>query len=124
MNSNLIFIYDGECPFCKEFAQLLELKSNLPNIEIKNARKHPNGIPQGYDMDTNGAILMKDGEMLYGAKAINWICSEIKEPSNALLKLISITFSSRYRTGLIFPFLLISRRISLLLKGVPRKINL
>ena len=31
MENKLIFIYDGECPFCSKFAALLELKSNLPD---------------------------------------------------------------------------------------------
>ena len=120
MESKLVFIYDGECPFCNRFAELLELKSNLANIQIKNARDKPNEMPKGYDMDINGAILLKDGQMLYGAKAINWICSEIEEPSDALLKLLSIIFSSNHRTGLIFPFLLVARRIALFFKGIPR----
>ena len=30
MTSNFTFIYDGECPFCNHFAELLELKAN-PN---------------------------------------------------------------------------------------------
>ena len=62
MQSKLIFIYDGECPFCNQFAELLELKSNLPNLEIKNARERPNQIPDNYDMDIKGAILIKDGK--------------------------------------------------------------
>ena len=27
MTSNYTFIYDGECPFCNHFAELLEIKS-------------------------------------------------------------------------------------------------
>ena len=122
MSSTLIFIYDGQCPFCKHFAELIELKSNLPDIQIKDARKDSIGIPNDYDMDINGAILLKGNEMFQGAKAINWICSQINEPSDALLKILSITFSSRQRTYFLFPFLLISRRIALYFKGIPRKI--
>mgnify|MGYP001391154806 CR=1 FL=1 len=57
MNSTIIFIYDGECPFCNHFAQLIELKSGLPNLQIKNARENPQELPIEYDMDTRGAIL-------------------------------------------------------------------
>ena len=73
MSSTLIFIYDGQCPFCKHFAELIELKSNLPDIQIKDARKDSIGIPNDYDMDINGAILLKGNEMFQGAKAINQI---------------------------------------------------
>ncbi len=123
MSSKLIFIYDGDCPFCNQFAELLELKSNLNNIEIKNARENLSVIPLGYDMDLNGAILLKDEEMLNGAEAINYICSQIQDPSDNLLKTLSILFSSKRRTKYIFPFLLIARRIALIILGIPIKIS-
>ena len=125
MNSKVVFIYDGECPFCNKFAELLELKSGLPNISILNARENLSDLgllqKKGYDID-KGAILLKDNEILHGAKAINWLCSKIENPSDNLLKILALTFSSNNRTDFIFPFLLISRRLLLLLKGVPRKL--
>ena len=122
MSSNLIFIYDGECPFCNHFAELLVLKSNLPDIQIKNARDQPPEMPDGYDMDVKGAILINDGKILNGSSAINWICSQIKEPSDSLLKILAITFSSKERSDYLFPLLLIARRIALFFMGVPRKL--
>tara|TARA_B100000029_G_C17174730_1_gene814618 strand:+ start:231 stop:602 length:372 start_codon:yes stop_codon:yes gene_type:complete len=122
MQSKLLFIYDGECPFCNYFAELLELKSNIPGIEIKNAREYPSQLPVGYDMDIKGAILLKDGSPLTGASAINYICSKIENPSDSLLNLLSLIFSSHQRTRFIFPLLLVSRRIALFFKGVPRKV--
>ena len=127
MSSKLVFIYDGECPFCNHFAELLELRSGLPEMTIKNAREN---LPEmkallerGYDLD-NGAILLKGEEVLHGASAIKWVCSQIKKPSDKLLKLIAITFSSNFRTDIIFPFLLLTRRSLLFFKGVPRKLFL
>ncbi len=122
MNSDIIFIYDGQCPFCNHFATLLELKSNIPNIQVKDARNNPQDLPKGYDMDTKGAVLYIGGEFLHGANAINWICAQVKSPSGSLLKLISKTFSSKARTEFIFPFLIIARRIALSFKRVPNKI--
>ncbi|KGG35819.1 DCC1-like thiol-disulfide oxidoreductase family protein [Prochlorococcus sp. SS52] len=125
MDSKLVFIYDGECPFCKHFAELLELKSGLPDIFILNARENLPEITsllnRGYDID-NGAILLKDEEVLHGANAINWICSRIDKPSDSLLKILSIVFFSKKRTNFIFPLLIIARRFALLLKGVSRKL--
>ena len=34
MEDRLTFIYDGECPFCNHFAELIELKSKLSDISI------------------------------------------------------------------------------------------
>ena len=40
MKTEITFIYDGECPFCNHFAELLELKSKIKNITILDARKN------------------------------------------------------------------------------------
>ena len=120
MSDKSLFIYDGECPFCNHFAQLLELKSSIPSIEILDGRKKLSLLSQlykqGYDLN-NGAILINKGTILHGAEAINWICSEIKEPSDSLLEILRIIFSSNKRTKVLFPFLLWGRRFSLTLKG-------
>ena len=123
MSSKLTFIYDGECPFCNQFAELVELKSNLPNIEIKNARNKPREMPNGYDMDVKGAILIKDNVVLSGVAAIHFICSEITDPSDSLLKILSSLFSSKKRTSLVFPLLITGRRVLLFFKGIPRKLG-
>ncbi len=120
MSDKTLFIYDGECPFCNHFAQLLELKSSLSKLEILDGRKNLALLSklynQGYDLN-KGAILIKNEKILHGADAINLICSEIKEPSNSLLEVLRIIFTSNKRTNFLFPFLLWGRRLSLTLKG-------
>ena len=121
-DTTLTFIYDGECPFCNHFAQLLELKSKIKNISILDGRKNPELIKdllkKGYDLD-RGAILLKNKEIFHGASAINTICKHINQPSSRLLEILSITFKSTKRTKFIFPFLLRARRLALISKGVP-----
>tara|TARA_Y100001968_G_scaffold301689_1_gene314224 strand:- start:24302 stop:24682 length:381 start_codon:yes stop_codon:yes gene_type:complete len=122
MDEKLTFIYDGQCPFCNQFAELLELKSNIPSIEIKDARSFPVELPSSYDIDVEGALLIADDQMLSGANAINYICSKLKDPSDNLLKILAVIFQSSKRTRIIFPILIFSRRATLLFKGVPRKL--
>ena len=120
-NSSFIFIYDGECPFCNHFAELLEIKSRLKNLTILDGRKNKKFLKEllrkGYDLD-KGAILLKDEEIYHGANAINIICKEIKNPSNNLLKILSILFNSNKRTNLLFPLLLRARRFTLISRGI------
>ncbi len=120
MSGKTLFIYDGECPFCNHFAQLLELTNSLPTIEIVDGRKNLTLLSQlyrkGYDLN-KGAILINNGNIKHGADAINWICNEIKEPSDSLLEILRIIFTSKERTSLLFPFLLWGRRLSLTIKG-------
>ena len=121
MNTNLTFIYDGECPFCNHFAELLELKSKINNITILDGRKNLKIInsllEKGFDID-KGAILLKGDEIFHGAEAINKICNQINNPSSKLLNLLSKIFKSDKRTNLLFPFLVRARRLALISKGV------
>ena len=121
MTSNFTFIYDGECPFCNHFAELLEIKSKIKNIKILDGRKNLSIIrsllEKGYDLD-KGAILLKDDDIFHGANAINVICKEVNNPSSNLLKILSSVFKSNKRTKLLFPFLLRARRFALISKGV------
>ena len=121
METNLTFIYDGKCPFCNHFAELLELKSKIKNINILDGRKNKalinSLLEKGFDID-NGAILLMGDNIYHGAEAINTICNQINNPSGRILKLLSKIFKSNKRTKLLFPFLLRARRFALISKGV------
>jgi len=121
MSSNYTFIYDGECPFCNHFAELLEIKSKITNIKILDGRKNltliKTMLDKGFDLD-KGAILLKDEEILHGAEAINTVCKQIDNPSSGLLLLLSRIFKSNKRTKVLFPLLVRARRIALISKGV------
>tara|TARA_Y100001968_G_scaffold125629_1_gene114632 strand:+ start:99 stop:500 length:402 start_codon:yes stop_codon:yes gene_type:complete len=120
MSDKTLFIYDGECPFCNHFAQLLELKSSIPSLEILDGRENLQQLTQlykkGYDLN-KGAILIKNGEIKHGSDAINFICSEIKEPKDSQLEILRIIFTSNKRSQILFPFLLWGRRLLLTIKG-------
>ena len=121
MTSNYTFIYDGECPFCNYFAELIEIKSNINNIKILDGRKNLTLMKylfeKGYDLD-KGAILMKDEDIFHGADAINTICKQINNPSSSLLLLLSELFKSNKRTKFFFPLLVRARRFALISKGI------
>lgn len=121
MTNNYTFIYDGECPFCNHFAELLEIKSKITNIKIIDGRKNltliKSLLKKGYDLD-KGAILLKDEAIFHGADAINTICKKINNPSSSLLLLLSRVFKSKKRTKTIFPLLIRARRFALIAKGI------
>ena len=121
MTSNFTFIYDGECPFCNHFAELLEIKSKITNIKILDGRKNltliKSLLDKGYDLD-KGAILLKDEKIYHGSEAINMICKRINNPTSSLLLLLSRVFKSNKRTKLFFPLLVRARRFALISKGV------
>ena len=69
MDSKVTFIFDGECPFCNQFAELLELKSGLENLVVLDGRNNTSLLKklfkQGYDLD-NGAIILNENKVLHG----------------------------------------------------------
>ena len=121
MTFKYTFIYDGECPFCNHFAELLEIKSGLPNIKILDGRKNlpliKSLLEKGYDLD-KGAILLKDKDIFHGAEAVNTICEQINNPSHSLLLILSRLFKSNRRTKMLFPLLVRARRLALISKGI------
>ena len=116
----ITFIYDGECPFCNHFAQLLELKSSIPTLEILNGRDNLEQLTklykQGYDLN-KGAILINNGNIKHGADAINFVCSKLKKPNDTLLEILRTIFTSNKRSHLLFPLLIWGRRFLLTIKG-------
>ena len=121
MDTSFTFIYDGKCPFCNQFAELLELKSKINNISIIDARKNPKLVKdllkKGFDID-QGAILLNEDKIFHGYEAINTICKQIDNPSSNLLKILTLTFKSTKRARLLFPFLVTARRLALISRGV------
>tara|TARA_B100000700_G_C14211588_1_gene475056 strand:- start:8 stop:394 length:387 start_codon:yes stop_codon:yes gene_type:complete len=121
-----ILIYDGECPFCNKFAELVELQSGIENLRIKDGRENKSELKRlkekGYDLDM-GAIVINNEEILQGSIAITWIFSQISNPSTSLIYLLKYVFSSTNRAKSIYPFLLYARRAILFARGIPRKIN-
>ena len=120
-NSSFTFIYDGKCPFCNHFAELLELRSKLNDITVLDARKNPKLVNEllskGFDID-QGAVLFHEDKIFHGHEAINTICNQISNPSSNLLKILAMTFKSSKRAKFIFPFLVTARRFALISKGV------
>ncbi len=120
MTSKTLFIYDGDCPFCNHFAQLLELKKCIQTLEIIDGRENLELLTklynQGYDIN-QGAILITNTKILHGAEAVNWICTKLNNPNHSLLEILRALFISKNRSRILFPLLLWSRRLSLTLKG-------
>ena len=116
----LTLIYDGGCPFCKEFALRSELQAGVPNLRIVDGRADHSvrrelnalGMPL-----RNGAVLIEGEQRWHGSEAIAELSRRMK-PSDALLKVLAILFSNNQRSALAYPALLTARRIALATRGL------
>lgn len=72
----VLLIYDKECPFCSRYAQLIQLRKNVGNLILINARdEHPivDKIQErGLDLN-EGMVLVVDEQFYHGARAIHMI---------------------------------------------------
>lgn len=71
---NVVIVYDGECPFCKQYTQLLRLRANSGNVRLINARSDDPQVEEvlrrGYDLD-QGMIVTIDDQFYHGAQAMH-----------------------------------------------------
>ena len=76
MNKLIKIIYDGECPFCKDFVKLQDLKKKGYDLNLINARDKNNPLiielKKNYNLD-EGMIVIKDQEILYGDEAAAFV---------------------------------------------------
>ena len=116
----LTLIYDGGCPFCREFALRSELQAGIPNLRIVDGRtdhsirRELNAVGLAL---RNGAVLLEGEQRWHGSEAIAELSRRMK-PSDPLLKLLASLFSNNQRSALAYPALLAARRLALATRGM------
>ena len=116
----LTLIYDGGCPFCREFALRSELRAGVADLQIVDGRADHNirrelnalGLPL-----RNGAILIQGEHRWHGSEAIAELSRRMK-PSDPLLRLLARLFADNQRSALVYPALLAARRLALTTRGL------
>ena len=116
----LTLIYDGGCPFCREFALQSELKAGIPNLRIVDGRADHNIRRQLNNLGMHlrdGAVLIEGEQRWHGSEAIAEL-SRRMNPSGPLLRLLAKVFSDGQRSALAYPALLVARRLALATRGL------
>jgi len=116
-----LLVFDGGCPFCRQFALLSELRGGIAGLRLCDGRRdhalrrelRDRGFPL-----SQGAIVLEGGRLHHGAAAIQWICARM-EPSAPLLALLTPLFADPKRARRLYPALLLARRLALGLRGLP-----
>jgi hypothetical protein len=116
-----LLVFDGGCLFCRHFAQLSELRSGIPGLQIRDGRADQvlrrQLAARGYALQ-QGAVLVVGEQVLHGAAAIQWLCARMV-PSAALLQLLAPLLAQPERARRLYPVLLLARRLALALRGLP-----
>ena len=112
-------VYDGQCPFCSRYVQLVRLRETLGQIGLFDARE---GGPQveearraGLDLD-EGMVLKLDGRLYHGAECIHMLAL-LSTPSSWFNRVNAAMFRSRTASRLLYPVLRAGRNIVLRMLG-------
>jgi predicted DCC family thiol-disulfide oxidoreductase YuxK len=118
---SLTLVYDGGCPFCRHFALRSELTGGIPELEIRDGRAEQ-ALRQelrrrGMNL-ADGAVLLEGEQAWHGSAAIAELTRRMR-PGDPLLQLLRSLFRDDARSLLLYPGLLLARRLSLSARGLP-----
>ena len=75
----LTIVYDGQCPFCSGYVQLVRLRERV-GVVLVDARREPERAA-AYGLDLNaGMIADLDGVVHHGAAAVSLLSSLSRRP--------------------------------------------
>ena len=114
-----LIIYDGECPFCRNFARLIRLRQAVGPVELLDARSGDARVlayqRQGYNLNL-GMLFVWRGEIHYGGDAMHML-ARLSTPVSWFNRLTALLFSPRIAARLAYPLLNLCRLLGLALRG-------
>ena len=112
-------VYDGQCPFCSRYVQLLRLRDSLGEVRLINARDGGPVVEEmqraGVDLD-EGMVLKLDGQLYHGHDCIH-VLALLSTPSGPFNRINAALFRSPRAARLLYPILRAGRNGVLRLLG-------
>ena len=112
-------VYDGQCPFCSRYVQLVRLRESLGRVQLVDARKGGPEVEEvrkaGLDLD-EGMVLKLDGRLYHGADCIHMVAL-LSTPSSWFNRVNAVMFRSRTASRLLYPVLRTGRNTVLRILG-------
>jgi predicted DCC family thiol-disulfide oxidoreductase YuxK len=116
-------VYDGDCPFCSDYAAYQRLREAGGEIELVDARTHRESLAamgiSGADLE-DGMVVFVDGVRHDGADAMHALSRITRPPGRWWVRLVGAAAASRPLARTIYPALKLGRRIVLRLLGISR----
>ena len=114
-------IYDGDCPFCSNYAQYLRVKEAVDEFVLVDAREGGPVVEEVRSLphDLNQAMVLKlDGRYYVGHEALN-VLALLSDKRGAFSRLNRLLFNSPRVAKLAYPLLRSARWLALKAKRVP-----
>jgi len=126
VQSEVLLVYDKECPFCDFYCRLVRIESSLGRIKIVDARKGSEVMQRitatGLDID-QGMVVQVGDQLFYGADAIH-LLALMSSRSGIFNRINYWIFKSVLLSRLIYPVLRFFRNFALKLMRKTRIDNL
>ncbi len=118
-STDLILIYDGECPVCNYYRRMLRLRETAGQLQVVNARDDSSIMREiteaGFDID-KGIVLKMHGELYFGADAMHAI-SLLSSRSGIFNRINYYLFRIPAVARWVYPVLVAGRALLLRLLG-------
>lgn len=126
-NADTVYVvYDHQCPFCRNYCQLVRLRETAGNVQLIDARQ-PSAIMDeitGLGLDIDQGMVVKIGDKIYyGSDAIH-ILSLLSSRSDIFNRLSYWIFKSKKVSSWLYPFLRNCRNLALWMMRIPMIKNL
>lgn len=112
-------VYDGECPFCRNFVRLMALRRAVGDVELVDARTPASTVrwlmELGYDLN-EGMAVVYGGKVYYGNDAVV-LLSSLTNERGWLGRSLAALLRDPARARMLYPWMKIGRRIVLKLRG-------
>lgn len=120
--SEIILVYDGECPFCSSYTRLIRLREDAGCLRLINARENPawQSELELADFNIDDGMVLKTGSGVYhGADAMH-VLALLSSRSAGFNRFNAFVFGSSWRARLLYPPLRFGRNVTLCLLGKER----
>jgi predicted DCC family thiol-disulfide oxidoreductase YuxK len=117
--NELVIVYDGDCPFCSRYVELVKLRQTVGPVRLVNARADRVEAERlrsaGYDLDEG--MIAKYGQRLYrGSDCMN-LLALLSTDSGTFNLFNRAVFSSPTAARLLYPVLRLGRNLTLRIMG-------
>lgn len=122
MEDTAYLIYDGECPFCSQYARLTRLRSSMGGLELINARDGGPRVDEvralGLQLD-EGMVLQMGDSIYHGADCLHRLAL-MSSRSGVFNGLTYAIFKNEQLSRALYPVLRAGRNLTLkLLRKTP-----
>lgn len=113
-NDNWI-LYDGDCPFCRNYLRFNQLNKNIGPVMLINAREGGKEVDFVHSQNLSlneGMVFKYKGRLYHGDECIN-LMALLSGNSNIFSRLMTWIFKSHTRAKILYPFLRTGRNLTL-----------